>query len=148
MTIVQPLSSFVVVTIRPFSSLDDDMARAVPWPSDRELEEEDDELTDELAEDEERERALAELDAPEGVERATAQLPLVPVLVIERTLRSARPPGKSRISTQLGRETLSCGGADEAADEARTSVIAVRRNMSVLSASGKKARPHRGRAHP
>ncbi|MDP9415203.1 MAG: hypothetical protein M3Q08_14210 [Pseudomonadota bacterium] len=96
MTTEQPLSSCVVVTVRPRPSVWEETARAMlPDP----LEDEDDDALDDACPDPERDRTLTELDRPEPLRRDDAAgLPAVD--------RISRPSARIRTISHPLPETL------------------------------------------
>jgi sensor domain CHASE-containing protein len=82
MVTVQPFSSCVVVIVRPFASVADEVARVVPPPLLREL---DDTLTDELDEAEDELADLAQDLLPE----------LLPMLLVSRPSSPIRTTAQS-----------------------------------------------------
>ncbi len=111
MTIMQPFSSRVVVTVRPFSSVWEDIARALPvLPLD---EEEDDADTDERA-DPDRDCTLTELVPPEASALVEDEAPSDDMDLI------SRPSFRIRVTLQSPPETPICpalpGPAVEAAE--------------------------------
>lgn len=99
MTILQPFSSCVVVTVRPSSSVTDETARAVPLLP---LEEEENALADDR-ECPELDRTLIELDRAEAPPRDADAAPseLEADLVL-----TSRPSGRTRKTSQSPFETL------------------------------------------
>jgi hypothetical protein len=137
MTILQPLLSRVVVTVRPFSSVMEETARAVPVDPD---EEEDDALTDDLADPEEdptlTEWAPAE-DVPRDVDTSAVDVAF-----------TWRPSARIRNTSQPLFETLICSlcpGTATAAKAMKAKAALADRDMMILLLEGA-ARPPRGRA--
>lgn len=125
MTILQPFSSCVVVTVRPSPSVTDETARAVPLLP---LEEEENALADDR-ESPERDRTLIELDLREEVPR-DADAPSGDFILI------SRPSGRIRNSSQLLLfETLTCRlspGAATAARAMKAKAALVERDTTIL----------------
>lgn len=132
MVIVQPFSSRLVVTVRPFASVVEDIALACELPPF----EREETLTDDLAEPD-PDWTLTELAPPEALAEA-ADAPFFDIVLV------SRPSSAIVMTSQSSPETLTCpASTGPAAVAARTAVIrgvGQRRDMSAPEIGGGAAR--------
>jgi len=145
MTILQPFSSCIVVTVRPFSSVTDETARAVPLlPLEEEaLEEEENALADDR-ECPERDRTLIELDLRKEEPR-DADAPPTDFVLISRPLGRIRNSSQSLLFETLTSRLSPGTGIVTRATAAKAALV--RRGITIFLLIRDEARPLKDRAY-